>query len=324
MRYYPFVILLIAVLAACGRTDREPSAPQTIVPLYRSMADFGKMDSVARDSFMTVDSAQIIAMVQVLGGDTVTAAELSAWSRSMPVTIFTPPTDSVFPTLRPLEDTLGAILAASGREGLELPVRSYAAVIWGNRRSIVFNGDVMLIALNHYLGSDYPGYEHWPLYMRIDKTPQRLPYDIAEALVADSYPYRGGDGATALSRMIYEGALATAKMRLVPDARLTEVLGYNEKEVEWLDEHQGELWSTLASRDLLYDTSEATADKLVAPAPTTAIISAYVPRRAGRYIGYRIVSEYLKKNPQTTLSHMLSPEFYTDAAVLVESGYDGR
>ncbi|MDO4319748.1 MAG: hypothetical protein Q4C34_04160 [Bacteroidales bacterium] len=316
-------ILALTALLACSRAE-EGTAPQTIVPLYRMMADFSSMSTAARDSFMTADSAQIRAMVEVIGGGSPTADQLTRWSQSMPVTIFTPPTDSVFPTLAPLEDTLGIILARAGRESLDLPRRSYAAVVWGNRRSIVINGDVVLIALNHYLGQDYPGYGHWPLYMRIDKKPGRLPYDITEALVASRYAYDGGTNATVLSRLIYEGVLAAVKMALVPDAKLTEALGYSEKELEWLDENQTEIWRQIVGQNLLYDTSEITADRLVAPAPATSIISPDTPRRAGRYIGYRIVSEYMRHHSDVTLQQMLRPDFYTDQAVLIESGYEGK
>lgn len=316
-------IFLIATLLGCSRA-KESADPQPIVPLYRVIAEFGQLDQTVRDSIMSADSAEIRAMTEVLGIDSVTDDDLMRLSQSMPVTVFTPPTDSVFPTLAPVEEALGTILARAADLGLDLPQRTYAAVVWGNRRSIVFNGDVMLIALNHYLGTNYPGYEHWPVYMRIDKKPERLPYDMAEAMVASRHPYEGGDGATVLSRLIYEGVLTAAKMELVPDARLGEALGYNEAELEWLDKNQNEIWMSLIEQNLLYDTSEMTADRLVAPAPATAIISSSTPRRAGRYIGYRIVSEYMRHHSDMSLADILKPQFYTDQNVLIESGYEGK
>ncbi len=227
---------LASIIGGCAKT--KVATPQAIVPLYATIDSVADMDSVQVRRFMETDSAELRAMFEVLGCDSLSYDEVMAWSNSLPVSIFTPAVDSVYPTLAPLEQSLGSILANAETDSLHLPSRTYVAVVWGKRYPIIFNGENMLIALNHYLGSEYDGYEHWPAYARLDKTPERLPYDIAEALVGNEYPYQGGDAPTVLSRMIYEGVLAYAKMQLVPESDITQALGYNEQQLDWLDEHR--------------------------------------------------------------------------------------
>lgn len=329
MRFKKLLPALLPVLVAAVSCRQEVVvSPQPIAALYDSVARFPGMDSLQRAAFMRADSSALSAMLGYLGSDSLTETELLAWSESLPVTVFTPAVDSVFPTLDGVEMQLGRILVRAAADSLDIPRRSYAAVVWGNRKSIVMvdspSDSVMLIALNHYLGADYPGYAHWPVYMRLDKTPARLPYDLAEALVADRWPYWPDADATALSRIVYEGALTLAKIRLVPDGDMSGALGYTQAQLEWLADNEHAIWLKMIDSRLLYDTSAITAERLVSPSPATSAISPDTPGRVGRYIGYRIICAYMRQNADVALREMLSPEFYNNPAVLVQAAYEGR
>lgn len=317
---------LLVWLVSCGKSSDAPVC--AIADLYKTASEFGTLDAVRRDSLISADSLQWRAFLDVVAPDTVVPVDttiISRWSKSAPVRIFTPAVDSVWPDTHPLQAQLGTILFKAGSEGLALPERKYAAVVWGNLKSILFVDNVMLIALNHYLGEDYEGYKGsiWPAYVRHEKTPGNLPYDMAEALVGSSYGYDGGDYATALSRMLYEGALIEAKMRLVKDATEAGALGYTAEQMDWFAHNERQIWETLITKKLIYDTSAETKARLVERAPATTIIAPFVPPRAGRYIGYAIVKSYLDRHPDTSLGELLSPSFYNRESTLVESGYQG-
>ena len=321
-------LFMAGVLSLAGCREHVVVEPQPIVPIYRDVAALAEGDSVAADSLIHAQRLALKAMMSYLGVDSLTPQALEAWSRSRPVEVFTPAVDSVFPTLEPLERTLASILQRAEADSLDLPRRTYAAVVWGRMKSIVLidtpADSVMLIALNHYLGDTYPGYGHWPSYMRPDKTPERLPYDIAEALVASKYPFRHESGNTILSRLLYEGALILAKLRLVPESNLADALGYTDAQLKWLEENEAKIWEKLVERKLLYDTSEAAAERLVSPSPATTDISPAAPGRIGRFVGYRILCAYMRSDAKTTLAEMLLPSFYENPSVLIDAAYEGR
>lgn len=316
------IISLAAFLlpTACSETHH---APIKIVPLYSTLDAYKGLDSVARDSVLTADSATLKAFMQVIGVDTINDSTLLAWSRGRVVEAFTPEVLHIYPDVKPLENMLSLILYNAETQKLQLPEMNYAAVVWSLRKSIVFNDSTMLIALNHYLGSDFDGYQGWPEYLRMGKTPERLPYDIAEALVAHRYPYQKTDSSTVLSRIIYEGALTLAKIRLVPEGSLQNALGYDDPQLQWLKDHQSELWQAMVSKKLVYSTSDDTMHKLVDPAPATTLLSPYSPGRVGRYLGYCILVSYLQSNAVDGLPYLLSPEFYNNPRLLIESAYGG-
>jgi len=304
------------VAASCAAPHDEWE-PQEVAPLYAYFSAYDNCPSVPEGM-----RPELEAFMKVLGADATDDSTLAAWAHSPAVRVFTPDVDSVYPSLSAVESQIGRVLSRASSEGLSLPKRRYAAVVWGKPESIIFCDTVVLMALNHYLGADYPGYSHIDAYLRKDKKPARLVYDVAEALVATAMPYVRTEESTVLSRLLYEGALAEARMRLAGGGAAAS-LGYDEQEYDELVGHERELWELLVGRGLLYSTLPSDATRLVAPAPSTNILTSKAPGRAGRFIGHRIVRAYLERNPETSLEELLSPEFYNSGRVLLESGYVG-
>lgn len=310
-----FIISLAAVSAAAACSG--PTAPQHpqvhVSPVYAYMRDYPSSLSAIR-----ADSVAAGAFMRTLGAAPADTAAMAAWAASRAVEVFTPDVDSVFSDSLVPARAVAMVLDNGRRSGLAFPERTYATVVYGRPESILFVDSVMLIALNHYLGADYPGYAGLPEYMRdFNKTPGALPYDIAEALVATSYPFSAdASGTTLLSRMLYEGAIAAAKIELVDNAVPARALGYTDEEYRWLADNEAELWRHIVGNRLLFDTSPATVARFVLPSPRVNVGPLVAPGRVGRYIGYRIVQEYLRENSDTPLAHLLSPAFYTSRAPL--------
>jgi len=323
MRYLVALISIALLISCTVKTPHQDADPERVVPLYSMFRDYAESDSADRHKIFINDIVELSAFMKTISEQEITDELLEAWASSQPVAVFTPDVDSVFTDTLFVGKVLGNILHNADEVGLSFPDRRYATVVYGRPESMLFVDSVMLIALNHYLGFDYPGYSHWPVFMRINKTPKALPYDLAEALVATSYPYTlHGEDATLLSRMVYEGALAHAKMSLVPQSDLAEALGYTDAEMKWLSDNEHSIWRSIVQKQLLYDTSEEVVSRIISPAPEVFIVDPVSPGRVGRYIGFRIVEDYLKNNPDKTLSFILSIDFYKGNSALIESEYN--
>lgn len=326
---FSFVSLHIAIfltlcVTGCSN-DRHHAAAEPVADLSSLMRDYRAMPDSLRQDAVSRCLPEVTAFMKVVSGDTVSDSLLEAWSASPVVLRFTAAVDSVFPSQEFLQADLGYILSAARDEGLDLPHRRYAAVTYGRPEAVLFVDSVMLVALNHFLGSDFPGYGHWPLYRRQEKRPENLPYALSEAIIATRYPYEASPGqATLLSRMLYEGALAKAKLATVPDATVNAVLGCDKDEYAMLVEREGELWRQLVSSGLLYDTSHLSSERFNAPSPAVNVLASAWPARVGRFVGVQIVDSYLEHNPGTTLAQLLSPDFYNSPQALERSAYKAR
>ena len=312
-----------ASLLAAGCTRPKPETiREPVADLSSLMRDYGTLPPKVRQDSLNAYLPEISAFMKVVSGEPVTDSMLEAWSASPVVTRFTATVDSVFPTLEPLESDLGFILDSGRRHGLDLPCRRYAAVTYGRPEAVLFVDSVMLVALNHFLGPEFPGYSRWPVYRRTEKSPENLPYALSEAMIATRYPYQATpEESTLLSRMLYEGALAAAKLATVPDATVQGVLGYDAADLSLLTEREGELWRQIIAAGLLYDTSTMTSARFTEPSPGITVLPSAWPARAGRFIGYRIVSSYIKKHPDATLPQLLSPSFYNSSQTLAQASY---
>ena len=257
------------------------------------------------------------AVIKVMGVDE------SEWLSSPSVYAFAADIDTISPPAEKMEQMLSHMIDKAEKDGLELPVKCFASVIWGKPQSIIFCDSCMLIAQNHYLGSNHPAYGSLDTYRRQSKSLKAMPYDIAEAMVATRYPFTQTDDTKLINRLIYEGVITEAKMRMVENASLADALGYTREQMDVLIGKESEIWDKMVGSKMLFDTSATQADRFISPAPFTSPLSADLPGRAGRYIGYKLVRAYLDANPEMKLSDMLSPDFYNAANPLVNIAYSG-
>ncbi len=310
--------VFIYMCASCSKADKAWTSVDivrldSLALAYRSNPALQMPDSVDKCA------AALLQYLALEHHDTT----WQAYTSSRAVAVFAPEAAKAFPSLTPLRDTVGMMLDNADRVGLALLCRHFATTVWSGPKSIVVNEPYIFIALNHYLGSDHPAYEGWPWYIRAVKTSQMLPYDIAETLIAEAYPYSvlPPSKRTVLSRMLYEGALAYAKTKVVPEAKPYLALGYDMATMEDVRSNEAFIWRHLVEGQMLFSTDAALADKLFAPAPSTPVISPDAPGRVARFIGLRIIEKFIEKNPETTIAELLSPDFFGAENALDRAGY---
>lgn len=320
----PLLYIALGTCALALSCSQAPGPEERAVPVADITALMYRLPSMTpsgRDSAIAANQPQLAAFMKVVGADTVCDSTLQEWTSSMAVRVFTPAVDSVFGSADAVSHAISYALAGAEAQGLSIPARRYAAVTYGRKEPVLFVDSVMLVAQNHFLGAEYEGYGPWPAYLRMLKTPQQLPYTVAEALVATAYPYEieGGDeNATLLSRMLYEGALVKAVMAMVEKPSLAQALGYNSDDMAWLEANEARLWNELVAAGVLYETSESVIGRFVAPAPATRGLESLWPGRVARFIGYRLVEKYCRSHPETTAAQLLSKDFYDSPAVIAE------
>lgn len=321
--YIIISVVIFSVIAGCSQRNE--------ILVDDKYADFAHIASVSiksrydlnfAESAVSKHRPQFDAMLGIMNISEDTSQSVALWLDSPVVAAFVEDVDSILPSGDEISEDIAFIINQAAKEGINLPANSYATAIWGKAQSILFVDSVMFIGLNHYLGSQHPAYAGLPEYRRSVKTSEMLPYDIAEALVATAYPFEYNDSSTVINRLIYEGALIASKMTLVKDASLSDALGYNREQLQWLIDNEGELWRKLVGSKMIFDRSSTVSDRLVLPSPTTNVLSPDCPGRAGRYIGYRILESYMKSHRDASLTQLLSREFYGRINPLVDTNYN--
>ena len=332
---FVFIVLALfgaAVLTGCGgdgngQTDSLAieSTPVEIVRLDSLIEKYAEMDSASRVSVLADNKKQLDYFRQIVSPeiDSVDNSLMMMWSTWPATTAFMPEVNRLYQSMRPEEIGVGEVLARASKENLSFPFDSFVAVTWGNEKSIILVDSTIFLSLNHYLGTLNEAYNGWPEYKRRLKTRDMIQVDVTEAMLATTYPFVEDENTSVLTLLLREGAMAEAKQRLNPRSSLASVLGFTPEQFDEIRQHEGFMWKRLVNDKLLYSTDEEVKSELFDPRPASRILSQDAPGRAARYLGYRIIKNYLAVHPQTSLSTLLSPDFLNDSArVLRESGYN--
>ncbi len=329
-----FAIVTMCVTSSCGSSDKSPTSasvgsytPFKVCRFYEDVYDCsqkGSYESLMKDSVLSRGVSAVNTMLNMGHPDD---SAFVKYMNSDVVKQFTPAVQDVYSDFDELENLLGGISENLGKELPSIKMCDIYAIVSSNRQTSIYIPDstTMLLSLNHYLGSEHEAYKGFHEYVKQVKTPKHIPYDIVEALIGtSSLQFTPTGTETLLNRMLYQGALIEAKMRLVPGASLALALGYTDEQLKWLEENEQKAWETIVSQKLIYSTSPSDVENLLSPSPATTKINANAPGRAGRYFGYKIIKTYLDKNPKTTLTQLLSPDFYMNQQSFISSGYQGK
>ena len=315
-------IVVCASAASCTeKKEKTIGEPIAISRLDKDYALFPSLGTEEQNKLFARDSSIFASQMQVMGVDANGMDEMTSFCSSDIVNMFAPAVGEVFPDMKAEEQALGNIVVRAKEQGISLPSRKYAAIVWGLPQSIVVNGGTVLIALNHYLGSNHPAYEGWPAYQRELKRRDMLTYDMAEALLAIERPYTPKQNATVLSRLLYEGALVRAKMELLDNASLANALGVTQSQLDEMKSNRKFMWERLLKNDMLHSSDAEIIDQLFSSGPVCSLISPDAPGRAVRLIGYDIVESWMKQHEDATLSDLLNPKFYDSPQTLSEAKY---
>lgn len=342
MRIFPIfisAIFLASAAAGCGGNSAgqpsseasgapvaqaDPEADPVIIERFdRAVMDYDSLDRHGRDSIVKV-YAPVLLFEGSDGGDIPVDDLMAALRASSTQKVFGPDVERYLPDLSAIETSLGQLRANMARElpSLQFPRHVYG-ILTPYAQSIVAVADTsLLVGLNHYLGVTYPGYQGYVQdYMLRFKVPGRVAYDVAEALLSLRYPYHSSDGSTLLSRMLYDGAILAAMLRVVPGSTLQSVMGYDDDQMRWAADNEKAVWSELARRQLLYSTDPSVAARLLAPAPSSAILTPDAPGRICRYMGCRLIESYLRRNPESSPERFLADSLWLSSSTLRQSGY---
>ncbi len=318
-------VLSMFLCVSCGYGERDSEPAEVVERMDSAAVCYMSASQKTRDSLNNAFSPALPLLASMFGAGSVDSA-IAVYARTPAVEVFAPDVAARMPDITEYETALGYVRAILAQKlpGLKFPAHIYGMVT-PFRQSVVMSDSVLFLGLNHYLGTDYPGYAGFDEYVLRDKVSMRIPMDVAEAIVASAYPYEfSGDGETVLSRMVYDGAIVAVVLGCVPDKTLADVLGWDAEELKWVEENESNIWSAIVERGLLYSTDRMDSERLVGPSPATSVLHADAPGRIGRYIGYRIVKSYLENNLDVKLSDVLSPGFYKSRTVLMDSGYVGH
>jgi len=192
--------------------------------------------------------------------------------------------------------------------------------ISGFNQSIFTSNYGVGIGLDKYLGSGCIFYEYLgiPLYKSANMHPGKIVPDLFYSLFITDFPFNDSIS-NLLSNMIYQGKAIYFTKAMCPELPDSILMGYSAKQLKWCQANEQKMWEYMVGKKLLYDFERLTLQKFVGDAPFTNIFSNESPGRVGSWLGWRIVSSFMNKNPNVTLNELV--KMNNAQSILNNSGY---
>ena len=167
-------------------------------------------------------------------------------------------------------------------------------------------GDNLFIHLDMYLGENNKHYQAFgvPKFIsqRCDK--KYIAIDcFKKAIVYKHLPEKARE--TLLDHMIYEGKKLYFTELMFPERTEQDIIGYTQAKYDWAVTYQGNVWSYLIEKNLLFSKDNEPVLKMIEEAPFTKPFTNESPGRMGAFIGWKIIQHYMKNNPDITLQQLL-------------------
>lgn len=176
------------------------------------------------------------------------------------------------------------------------------------------------IGLHYFLGPDFKFYpSDMPKYIRRRCTTAHLPalvaHKIAESMVPDPDLAKNP---VLIDFVVQQGIRMVVVDKLLGPAVADSIkLFYTTEQIEWADYYQAKAYKDMMND--LYQIDAQLLRRYMDDSPFTSQLNRESAPRLGQYLGWKIVSEYLKKKPEVTLPELIKAEDYK--AIFQASGY---
>ena len=109
---------------------------------------------------------------------------------------------------------------------------------------------------------------------------------------------------------------------MLPDDEDATIMGFTPQQMEWCKNNELDMWTFLVEHKLLFNTESLTIKKLTGEAPFTSFFPRESPGRAAAWVGFRIVSAYMKQHGNVGLKTLMEESDYQK--ILNEAKYDPK
>lgn len=194
----------------------------------------------------------------------------------------------------------------------EIPRPEVYMHVSGWEQKVVVTDHILSLSADFYLGSDYPYYQHFFYdYQRANMTQSRMAPDLLLGFMMANLPFEGREDVL-LDRMLYEGKLIYILSCLLPEREVWDYVAYTKEEYDWCESNRTQIWKTILENQHLFTPDLRVVSQYIKEAPYTAFLPTQSPGRVGIWLGYQIISSYMKQNPEISFSGLMQKVDYQE------------
>lgn len=192
----------------------------------------------------------------------------------------------------------------------EYPIPAVYTCITGFNSSVITGDSILGIGLDRYLGADNEFYPRLGIYGYISArmTPEYIVPDCMYGWASSEWAFEntGYEKDNLLTRMLHEGKLRYFEKCMLPDEPDEVLFGFTPDQMKFCRNNEDQMWNYLIENDLLFSTDQFLIRKFIGEAPFTSYFTNESPGRAATWLGFRIIEQYMMKNPGVDLNIIMT------------------
>lgn len=174
--------------------------------------------------------------------------------------------------------------------------------------AFTYDKDVLGIGLDLYLGANNPDYDSAGVYEYVQHKMGRE-YIVRNSMEVLYNFYFGSEDLTRQKNLIEAIVEQGKKMYflsyVLPDAPDSLILGFTQKQTDWCEKSEYEIWKFMNDKDLLYKNDYMDRKRYLDEGPTTSGMPAESPGSIGNWIGLQVVKKFMKETGNKISLHDL-------------------
>lgn len=188
-----------------------------------------------------------------------------------------------------------------------LPKRTIPNVLtynFGFNNVVVALDSTICISLDQYLGKSSKYYAHLPEYIKYRKEKEYMVGDLLRGWISAEFD-NGQPKMDMLDEMIYQGKTMYLLEKILPNEHDSILFGYTKKQLEFCNKNEFMMWSFFLDKKLLYTKDFKQINKYCGEAPFSAGMPDDSPGRTGIWLGWKIVTAFMKNNKEITIEQLM-------------------
>lgn len=304
MRKYLIFSLLILICSACSEKGRFYSKEAESLSLQVKIERFDR-DFLSMDSASLAEKYPDFYHLYIRNILELPASEIEKFKADSVVSSLFADVEKEYSSVTDIEKTLSKAFKYYKYYFPEKNVPKVSFHVSGFNQCVITLEDRISVSADYYLGKDYPLYSSVAYQYELPYlTREHLPVDVMLGWLTSEFPtseYR------LLESMINHGKLMYLLEAFLPEYDMSEILSYSAEQFAWCEQHEKRIWHSIIENKELYSTDWRTIMKYTQPAPfTNGYSQEHSPGRLGVYMGWKIVSSFMKAHKNLTLSDLMA------------------
>ncbi|MGB3527337.1 MAG: hypothetical protein WBB32_15390 [Flavobacteriales bacterium] len=145
----------------------------------------------------------------------------------------------------------------------------------------------------------------FPQYRKDRMRPEMLVPSVVKGWLQVHYT-RDVRGEDLLTNLVVIGKVMALLDDLLPGTDASLKFAFTPQQLKWCEDNEFNIWREIVAKELLYSKDPKEVDRFLNDGPFTPGFPRESPGHIGEWIGYRMVSSYLKAHPKTTFAELFA------------------